>query len=48
MFSGFPAAIGAHSISKEVVGFFLYGFQEDKYFCLLSLMIDCCACYSLK
>ena len=48
MFSGFTAAIGAHSIFAEVVGFFLYGFPKDKYLCLLSLVIDCCACYSLK
>ena len=48
MFLGFIAAIGAHSISKEVVRFFLYGFVEDKYLCLLSLVIDSCACYSLR
>ena len=48
MFSGFTATIGAHSISEEFVGFFLYGFLEDKSLCLLSLMIDCCACYSLR
>ena len=41
MFVGFTATIGAHSISEEVVGFFLYGFPEDKYLCLLSLVIDC-------
>ena len=45
---GFTSAIGAHSISEEFVGFFLYGFPEDKYLCLLSLVIDCCACYSLR
>ena len=32
---GFSASIGALSISEEVAGFFLYGFPEDKYFCLL-------------
>ena len=26
MFSGFTFAIGAHSISKDVAGFLLYGF----------------------
>ena len=48
MFLGFTAAIGAHSISDKVVGFFLYGFPKDKSSCLLSLVIDCCACYSLR
>ena len=37
---GFTVAIGAHSISEKVVGFFLYGFPEDKSLCLLSLVID--------
>ena len=36
---GFTAAIGTHSISKEVSGFLLYGFHEENYFCLLSLVI---------
>ena len=40
MFLGFTAAIGAHFISEEVVGFFLYGFPKDKSLCLLSLVID--------
>ena len=44
----FTDAIGAHSISEEVLGFFLYGFPEDKYLCLLFLVIDCCACYSFR
>ena len=48
MFSGFTAAIGAHYISEEVAGFLVYGFPEDKYLCLLSLVIDYCACYSLR
>ena len=39
MFSGFTATIGAHSISKEVVGFSPYGFHEENYFCLWSLVI---------
>ena len=47
MFSGFTAAIGAHSISEEATGFFLYGFPKDKSLCLFSLVIDCCASYSL-
>ena len=41
---GFTAAIGANSISEEVVAFFLYGFPKDKSLCILSLVIDCCAC----
>ena len=45
---GFTTAIGAHSISEEVAGFFLYGFPDDKSLCLLSLVIDCYACYSLR
>ena len=36
MFSGFTAAIGAHSISEEFAGFFLYGFLEDKYLSIVS------------
>ena len=48
MFSGFIAAIGAHSISEEVVRCFLYGFPEDKSLCILSLVIDFYACYSPK
>ena len=48
MFSGFNASIGAHSICEEVAGFFLYGFSKDKSLCLLSLVIDYCACYSLR
>ena len=48
MFWGFTAAIGAHSISEDAARFFLYGFPEDKYLCLLSLVIDFCACYSLR
>ena len=45
---GFTAAIGANSISEEVVAFFFYGFPKDKSLCILSLVIDCCACYSLR
>ena len=48
MFSGFTVAIGAHSISEEVVGFSPLWFPRGKYLCLLSLMIDCCACHSLR
>ena len=39
MFLGFTAAIGAHSISEEFAGFFLYGFPEENSLCLLSLVI---------
>ena len=38
MFWGFTAAIGAHSISEEVAGFFPLWFTQEK-FCLLSLVI---------
>ena len=38
MFSGFTTAIGAHSISEEVVGFILYGFPKENSLCLLSLV----------
>ena len=36
---GFTVAIGAHSISKEVVGFFPLWFTRGKSLCLFSLMI---------
>ena len=45
---GFTTAIGAHSISKEVVGFSPLWFPRGKSLCLFSLVIDCCACYSLR
>ena len=45
---GFTAAIGAYSISEEVVGFSPLWFPRGKSLCLLSLVIDCCACYSLR
>ena len=45
---GFIAAIGAHSISKEVAGFSPLWFPQGKYVCLLSLLIDCFTCYSLR
>ena len=45
---GFAAAIGAHSISEEVAGFSPLWFPQGKSMFLLSLVIDCCACYSLK
>ena len=45
---GFTVAIGAHSISEEVAGFSPLWFSRGNYLCLLSLMIDCCACYSLR
>ena len=48
MFSGLTFVIGAHSISKEVAGFSPLGFPRGKYLCSLSLVIDCCACYSLR
>ena len=45
---GFTIAIGAHSISEEVAGFSPLWFPRGKSLCLLSLVIDCCACYSLR
>ena len=48
MFSGFTATIGAHSISEEVARFSPLWFPRGKYLCLLSLVIDCCVCYSLR
>ena len=48
LYLGFTAAIGTHSISEEVAGFSPLWFPRGKYLCILSLMIDCCACYSLK
>ena len=46
MFLGF--AFGDDSISKEVVGFSPLWFPQGKSLCPLFLMIDCCACYSLR
>ena len=48
MFSGFTFSIGAHSISEEVAGFPPLWFTQGKSLCLLSHVIDCCACYSLR
>ena len=39
MFSGFTFSIGAHSISEEVAGFYIYGFPEENSLCLLSRVI---------
>ena len=41
-------AIGANSISEEVVGFSPLWFPRGKYLCSLSYVFDCCACYSLS
>ena len=38
MFSGFIAAIGAHSISEEVAGFSLLWFPQENCLCLLYLL----------
>ena len=45
---GFTAAIGANSISEQVAGFSPLWFPQGISLCLLSLMIDCCACYSMR
>ena len=39
---------GAHSISEKVAGFSPLWFLRGKSLCSLSLMIDCCTCYSLS
>ena len=48
MFLGFTAAIGAHSISEEVVGFSPLWFPQGKLFVSLVSCVYCCACYSLR
>ena len=52
MFSGFTAAVGAHSISEEVAGFYPLWFPQGKFFVYLVsyvvLVFYCCACYSLS
>ena len=48
MFSGFIAAIGAHSISEEVAGFSPLFFPRGKFFVSLVSCVYCCACYSLR
>ena len=48
LYLGFTVAIGAHSISEEVAGFSPLWFPRGKYLCSLSIVIDCCACYSLR
>ena len=45
---GFTAGIGAHSISKEVVGFYPLWFPQGKFFVSLISYDYCCACYSLR
>ena len=46
MFLGFT--FGANSIFEEVAGFSPLWFPRGKYLCLLSLVIDCYACYCLN
>ena len=48
MFSGFTAAIGAHSISEEVAGFSPLWFPRGKLFVSLVSYDYCCACYPLR
>ena len=48
MFLGFTFAIGAHSISEEVVGFSPLWFPRGKLFVSLVSCVYCCACYSLR
>ena len=46
LFLGFN--FGVDSISKEFAGFSPLWFPRGKYLCLLSLVFDCCSCYSLS
>ena len=46
MFLGFT--FGADSIFEEVAGFSPLWFPQGKSLCLLSPVIDFCACYSLR
>ena len=39
---------GADSISEEVVGFSPLWFPQGKTLCSLSLVFECCTCYSLS
>ena len=48
MFSCFTAAIGAHYISKEVVGFSPLWFPQGKFFVSLVSCVYYYACYSLR
>ena len=48
MFSGFTAAIGAHSIFEEVLGFSPLRFPQVKFFVSLVSCVYFCGCYSLK
>ena len=45
-FLGFT--FGVDSISEEVAGFFPLWFPRGKTLCSLSLVFDCCSCYSLS
>ena len=40
--------LGANSIFEEVAGFSPLWFPRRKTLCSLSLVFDCCACYSLS
>ena len=46
MFSGF--SFSSNSISEEVAGFSPLLFPRGKKLCSLSLVFNCCACYSLS
>ena len=41
-------SFGADSISEEVAGFSPLWFPQGKTLCSLSLVFDCCACYSIS
>ena len=42
------STFGVDSISKEVAGFYPLWFSQGKALCSLSLVLDCCTCYSLS
>ena len=48
MLLGFAGAIGAHSISEDVVGFSPLWFPQGKLFVSLVSCVYRCACYSLS
>ena len=48
MFSGFTAAIGAHSISEEVAGFSPLWFPQGKFFVSFVSCVYCYASCSLR
>ena len=48
MFSGLILLLVLILSLRKLQGFLLYGFPEENSLCLLSLVFDLCACYSLS